>query len=62
MVTDLADSLKVTTESIVGTAEKQPNLGVLCGTREQEHLDFLKVRAEWHSKKEDWLQVHFKSR
>lgn len=62
MVIDLADSLKVTMKSIVGTVEKQPILRILCGTREQDHLDFLKVRAKCHSKKEDWLQVHFKSR
>lgn len=62
MVTDLANTLKLNTKSAVGKVEKQPNLGTLCGTQEQGHLVFLKVRAKWHSQKEDWLQGGFKSR
>lgn len=53
MVTDVAGSLKENTKSTVGAVGKQPNLGILCGTQQQEHLKFLKVRAKWHSQKEN---------
>lgn len=48
VVTDLAGTLKLNTKSVVGKVENQPNLGILCGTLEQGHLVFLRVRAKWH--------------
>lgn len=54
-MTDLTDTLKLKGNSVVGKGEEQPSLGILCGTQEEGHLVFLKVRAKQHSTEEDWL-------
>lgn len=45
-VTYLADTLKLNTESVVGGAKKQPNLGILSGTGEEGNLILLKVTVK----------------